>query len=104
MVRVRPGCTQTTEMPDGASSSARFFVSAATPTLRIEPIVEPVLSAARPEMLIMRPPPRSHKGDRAVARGFASAERISDIADRAARSRALFAKAAKVITSPRCMR
>ena len=38
-------------------SSARFFVSAATPTLRIEPMVEPVWSAARPEMLIMRPPP-----------------------------------------------
>jgi hypothetical protein len=41
-------------MPDGTSSSARFFVSAATPMLRIEPIVEPVLSAARPVILMMR--------------------------------------------------
>jgi hypothetical protein len=34
-VRVRPGWTQITEMPDGAGSSARFFVSA-TPALQIE--------------------------------------------------------------------
>src|SRR5205085_9660172 len=41
-VRVRPGCTTVTLMPDGPSSSARFLVSAATETLRIEPIVDPV--------------------------------------------------------------
>jgi hypothetical protein len=35
--------------------------------------------------------------------GLRPAQAFSDIADRAARSRALFAEAAKVITSPRCV-
>jgi hypothetical protein len=38
-----------------------------------------------------------------VPEGLPPPSAFSDIADRAARSRALFAEAAKVITSPRCM-
>jgi hypothetical protein len=38
-----------------------------------------------------------------VPEGLRPPSAFSDIADRAARSRALFAEAAKVITSPRCM-
>ena len=56
-VRVRPGCTTVTLMPLGPSSSARFLVSAATATLRIEPTAEPVERAPSPEMLMMRPHP-----------------------------------------------
>ena len=56
-VRVRPGCTTVTLMPCGPSSSARFFVIAATATLRIEPMTAPVLRAPRPEMLMIRPQP-----------------------------------------------
>ena len=47
-VRVSPGWTTVTLMPHGPSSSARFFVIAATATLRIEPITAPVLRAPRP--------------------------------------------------------
>jgi hypothetical protein len=36
----RPRWTQITEMPDGASSSARFFVSAARPRCKSRPIVD----------------------------------------------------------------
>ena len=56
-VRVRPGWTTVTLMPCGPSSSARFLVSATTATLRMLPIVEPVLRAASPLMLMMRPQP-----------------------------------------------
>ena len=58
-VRVRPGWTTLTLMPFGPSSSARFFVSATTETLRMLPIIEPVWRAARPLTLMMRPQPRS---------------------------------------------
>ena len=56
-VRVSPGWTTVTVIPAGPSSSARFFVSAATATLRIEPMTDPVLRAPRPEMLMIRPQP-----------------------------------------------
>jgi len=42
-----------------ASSSATFLVRAATATLRMLPIVEPVDLAASPEMLTILPPPRA---------------------------------------------
>ena len=45
-VRVRPGWTTVTLMPCGPSSSAMFFVIAATATLRIEPITAPVRAGA----------------------------------------------------------
>ena len=62
-VRVSPGCTAVTLMPSGPSSSARFLTSAATATLRIEPIAEPVCRAASPEMQMIRPqPPAAIKG------------------------------------------
>jgi hypothetical protein len=57
-VRVRPGCTTVTLMPEGPSSSARFLVSAATATLRMLPTVLPVWRAASPLTLTMRPQPR----------------------------------------------
>ena len=41
--------------PDGPNSSARFFVITATATLRMDPIVEPVLRAASPLTLMIRP-------------------------------------------------
>ena len=56
-VRVRPGCTTVTLMPDRPNSSARFLVSAATPTLRTEPTADPVLRAPSPDTLMMRPHP-----------------------------------------------
>ena len=40
-VRVAPGCTTVTLIPWGPNSSARFFVIAATETLRIEPRTDP---------------------------------------------------------------
>ena len=58
-VRVRPGCTTVTLIPSGPSSSARFLVSAATDTLRIDPTVFPLPRAARPETLTIRPQPCS---------------------------------------------
>ena len=45
-----------TLMPPGPNSSARFLVSAATPILRMLPMMEPVERAARPLILMMRPP------------------------------------------------
>jgi 5,10-methylenetetrahydromethanopterin reductase len=58
-VRTGPGCTTTSDMRWGASSSARFLVSAATATFRMLPTVDPVVRAASPEMLTIRPPPRA---------------------------------------------
>ncbi len=46
-----------TLIPCGPSSSARFFVAAATATLRMEPIADPLWRAARPLMFTMRPQP-----------------------------------------------
>src|SRR3954466_1564499 len=54
-VTVGPGCTTVTLMPDGPSSSARFFVSAATATLRTLPTIEPVWRVASPLTLTIRP-------------------------------------------------
>jgi hypothetical protein len=56
-VRVRPGWTALTLTPDGPSSSARFLVIADTATLRMDPMTEPVLRAARPLTLMIRPQP-----------------------------------------------
>src|ERR1700722_530982 len=56
-VRVNPGWTALTLTPDGPSSSARFLVIAETATLRMEPITDPVLRAARPLTLMIRPQP-----------------------------------------------
>ncbi len=44
-------------MPFGPSSSARFLVSAETPTLRSVAMGRPVWYAAKPPMLMMRPQP-----------------------------------------------
>jgi hypothetical protein len=41
--------------PDGPSSSARFFVIAAAASLPMDTIVEPVLRAASPLTLMIRP-------------------------------------------------
>jgi len=56
-VRVIPGCTTVTLMPEGPSSSARFLVIAATATLRTEPTTVPAWRAASPEMLMILPQP-----------------------------------------------
>src|SRR6478736_3283374 len=56
-VRVAPGCSATTLIPFGPSSSARFLVSAETPTLRIVAIGRPVPYAASPPILMIRPQP-----------------------------------------------
>jgi hypothetical protein len=56
-VTVGPGWTTVTLIPCGPSSSARFFVSALTATLRTEPTTEPVERAASPLTLMIRPQP-----------------------------------------------
>src|SRR6202042_395584 len=56
-VRVSPGWTAVTLTPDGPSSSARFLVIADTATLRMDPMTDPVLRAARPLTLTIRPQP-----------------------------------------------
>jgi hypothetical protein len=66
-VLVVPGWTTVTFTPDGPNSSARFLVIAATETLRMDPIVEPVLRAASPLTLIIRPHPRAAGDLRIVA-------------------------------------
>jgi hypothetical protein len=58
-VRVSPGWTAFTLMPDGPSSSARFLVIADTATLRMDPMIDPVLRAASPLTLMIRPQPAS---------------------------------------------
>ena len=58
-VIVGPGCTTVTLTPDGPSSSARFFVRAATATLRTDPTTEPVWRAANPLTLTIRPQPEA---------------------------------------------
>jgi hypothetical protein len=58
-VRVSPGWTAFTVTPDGPSSSARFLVIADTATLRMDPMTDPVLKAARPLTLMIRPQPAS---------------------------------------------
>ena len=56
-VIVSAGWTTLTLMPCGPSSSDRFFVSAATATLRIVPVTEPVRRAATPATLTIEPQP-----------------------------------------------
>ena len=56
-VRVGPGCTTVTLIPNGPSSSARFLVMAETLTLRTVCATELALRAARPLTLMMRPQP-----------------------------------------------
>ena len=56
-VRIKPGWTTVTLMPDGPSSSARFLVMAATATFLILPTTELDCRAANPLMLMIRPQP-----------------------------------------------
>ncbi len=58
-VWVRPGWTTVTLMPCGPSSSARFFVTAATLTFRTVWAMEFALRAPSPLMLMIRPQPCS---------------------------------------------
>ena len=60
-VRVAPGCTTFTWMPEGPNSSAMFLARAATATLRMLPTVLPLWRAARP-LRARRRPPRSGRG------------------------------------------
>ena len=56
-VQVSPGWTTVTLTPWGPSSSARFFVSAATATFLMLPMAVPDWRAASPLTLTMRPQP-----------------------------------------------
>lgn len=54
-VTVTPGWTTVAVMPNRQSSSAMFFVIAATATLRTDPTSDPVSRALTPQLLMIRP-------------------------------------------------
>jgi hypothetical protein len=68
--------------------------------MRLIPLAGAALAAAA--LCTMAARPQTDADGRAV-NGLRPPEAFADIADRAARSRALFGEAAKVLTSPRCM-